>query len=94
MNKQFGLGGEVIVDDIIQYGDVNTARSDVGDHQYVTLLDVELGHVDLTSSGVQSTVHTASLDTSALQHHVDVFYMVLGSSEHHSLLVRFERVPQ
>lgn len=53
MQEELGLGGEAVVDDIVQHGDVEPASGHVGDQQHWALALGELGDVDLAGGLVQ-----------------------------------------
>ena len=67
MNEQLGLAREVVVDDVVEQGDVDAARRQVGDEQDVDLAVLELGDADLTRRLVARAVDVATGDAGLLQ---------------------------
>ena len=61
MQEQLGLGGKVVVDDVVQQGDVDTARRHVRHDQHHGLPVDKLADVDLPGGLVQSTVDVRTL---------------------------------
>ena len=49
VDKQFCFSREVVIDDVIQQRDVNTASGHVSGNHYVRLLRLKFGRVDFTS---------------------------------------------
>lgn len=62
MQEQLGLGGEAVVDDIVQHGDVEPTGSHIGDQQHWALALGELGDVDLAGGLVQRAVDVSAAD--------------------------------
>ena len=62
MDEQLGLGREVIVDDVVQHGDVDTSSCEIGDNKHLGRLVPELGHVDLTGRRVEGAVGVRTRD--------------------------------
>lgn len=62
MQEQLGLGGEAVVDDVVQHGDVEPAGSHIGDQQHRALALGELGDVDLAGGLVQRAVDVCAAD--------------------------------
>lgn len=50
MDKEFGAGWEVIVDDIVQEGNIDTTGSDICHNENADLACPKLAAVDATSS--------------------------------------------
>ena len=48
VHKELGLGGKIVVDDIVQHGNVNTTRGHVRHEQQVDLTRAEASDVDLS----------------------------------------------
>jgi hypothetical protein len=63
VHEQLRLCGEVVVDDVVDERDVDTARCHVGGDEHAHLASTELGHVDLARS-----LRAAAACTSRLCH--------------------------
>lgn len=61
VQEELGLGGEVVVDDVVQQGDVYTASSHVCNNQHHGLAVDKFTNVDLPGSLVQGTVDVGTL---------------------------------
>lgn len=62
MQKELGLGGEVIIDDVVQERDVDTTSRHVRHQQHHGFAMDEATNVDLPGRLVQSTVDVRTLD--------------------------------
>ena len=60
MYEEFGLGGEVVVDDVVEQWDVDAPGGQVRHEQHATLLVAELGHADLTSGLIERAVRVTA----------------------------------
>ena len=78
MNEQLGLAREVVVDDVVEQGDVDAARRQVGDQQDVDLAVLELGDADLTRRLVARAVDVATGDAGLLQQLVHTTYNTIS----------------
>ena len=62
MYEEFGLGGEVVVDDVVEQRDVDTPGGQVRHQQHAALLVAELGHADLTRGLIERAVRVTAAD--------------------------------
>lgn len=62
VNKQLGLGGEVVVDDIIEHGDIDPSGRQVGHDHHQRAPVLELSDVDFPSRLVQRAVDVCAAD--------------------------------
>lgn len=67
VQEELGLGGEAVVDDVVQHGDVEPAGGHVGDQQHRALALGELGDVDLAGGLVQRAVDVRAADALGCQ---------------------------
>lgn len=63
VQKELGFGGEVIIDDIVQERDVNTAGCHIRHQQHHCFAVDKATDVDLSRRLVQSTVYVRTLDS-------------------------------
>lgn len=63
MQKQLGLGGEVVVDDIVQQGDVYTTSSNISHKQHHGFPICKFSNVDLPGSLIKGTVDVGTIHT-------------------------------
>lgn len=63
MQKELSLGGEVVIDDVVQERDVDTASRHVRHQQHHCLAMDEATDVDLPGCLVQSTVDVRALNS-------------------------------
>lgn len=61
MQEEFSLGRKVVVDDIVQQGDVNTAGGHVRHNQHHGPAVHKLADVDLSCRVVEGTVNVGTL---------------------------------
>lgn len=62
VQEQLGFGGEVVVDDVVQQGDVDTASSHVRHKQHHRSPVHKLPDVDLPGGLIQRAVDVGALD--------------------------------
>lgn len=63
MQEELGLGGEVVVDDIVQQGDVYSASSNISDNQHHGFPICKFPDVDLPGSLIKGAVDVGTLQT-------------------------------
>lgn len=63
VQEELGLGGEVVVDDIVQHGDVYTTSSNISDKQNHGFPIHKLPDVDLPGSLIEGAVDVGTLQT-------------------------------
>lgn len=63
MQEQLGFGGEVIIDDIVQERDVDTASCHVRHQQHHCFAMDKASNVDLSGRLVQSAVYVRTLNS-------------------------------
>lgn len=63
VQEQFGFGGEVVVDDVVQQGDVYTASSNIGHEQHHGFPMHKFPNIDLSGSLIEGTVDVSTLHT-------------------------------
>lgn len=63
MQEELGLGGEVIIDDVVQEWDVDTASCHVRHQQHHRLAMDKATNADLSGCLVQSAVYVRTLDS-------------------------------
>lgn len=63
MQEEFGLGGEVVVDDVVQQGDVYTTSSNISHNQHHGFPMHKFPNVDLPGSLIEGTVDVGTLHT-------------------------------
>lgn len=61
VQEEFGLGWKVVVDDVVQQGDVDTAGGHVGHNQHHGPAVHKLADVDLPGRVVEGTVNVGAL---------------------------------
>lgn len=62
VQKQLGFGGEVVIDDVVQHGDVNTTSGNVCNKQHHGFSMNKAADVDLPGRLIQSTVDIGTLN--------------------------------
>lgn len=62
MQEELGLGGEVVVDDIVQHGNVNTTSSNIRHNEHHGFPVREFPYVDLSGSLIEGAVDVGTLD--------------------------------
>ena len=68
MNEQLWLGGEAVVDDVIQHRDVDSPSRQICHQEDASSLVTELGDVDLTGRLIERTVAAGTRDPGGLEH--------------------------
>lgn len=63
MQEEFGLGGEVVVDNVVQQGDVYTTSSNVRHNQHHGFPMHKLPNVDLPGGLIQGAVDVGTIQT-------------------------------
>lgn len=63
VQEEFGFAGEVVVDDVVQQRDVDTARRHIRHQQQHHLTMNKATNADLTSRLIQSTVDAGAVHT-------------------------------
>lgn len=61
VQEKLGLGGEVVVDDIVQQGDVYTTSSNISHKKHHDFSVHKLPNVDLSCSLIKGTVYVGTL---------------------------------
>lgn len=61
MQEEFSFGGEVVIDDIVQQGDVYTTSCNIGDKEHHGFSVHKLPNVDLSGSLIQGAVDVGTL---------------------------------
>lgn len=61
MQEQLGLGGEVVVDDIVQHGDVDTTSSNIRHNQHHGSAMHKLPYIDLSGGLIEGAVDVSTL---------------------------------
>lgn len=61
MQEKFGLGGEVVIDDIVQQGDVYTTSCHISHKKHRSFPMHKFPYVDLPSSLIKGTVDVGTL---------------------------------
>lgn len=62
VQEKLGLGWEVVVDDVVQQGDVYTTGSNIGHKKHHSFSVHKLPDVDLSGSLIQGAVYVSTLD--------------------------------
>lgn len=63
VQEEFGLGREVVVDDVVQQGDVYTTSSNISHNQHHGFPMHKFPYVDLPGSLIKGTVDVGTLHT-------------------------------
>lgn len=63
MQEELGLGWEVVVDDIVEHGDVYTTSSDISHNKHHGFPMHKFPYVDLPGSLIEGTVDVGALQT-------------------------------
>lgn len=63
VQEQFGFGGEVVVDDVVQQGDVDTASSNISHEQHHGFPMHKFPNIDLSGSLIEGTVDVSTVHT-------------------------------
>lgn len=87
MHEQLRLGSEVVVDDVVEQRNINTARRDIRHEHDVDLLRAKFGEVDFARGGVKLAVHGNGGDVECSQQLVQILDVVSRGGEHDRLLI-------
>ena len=68
MNEQLRLGGEAVVDDVIQHRDIDSPSRQICHQEDARSLVTKLGDVDLTGRLVERAVAAGTRDPGGLEH--------------------------
>lgn len=63
MQEEFGLRGEVVVDDVVQQGNVYTTSSNISHKQHHGFPVHKFPNIDLSGSLIEGTVDVSTLHT-------------------------------
>ena len=86
LHKQFGFGGKVVVDDVVQQGNINATCRDVCDDQKLALVGSKFSDVGFPCCPIQITIYDSNCVTRFAQEVPQKFNVVLRRCKNDCLL--------